>query len=412
MSLCGVSLSGLAASFGTPSTVVEVGEFRQRCGMYRHAFRNIDVAFTGGSLLAHTTASVLVEEGLSLGVYCDAQLATALAAQFPVDQLVVYGDAGRGSLLGRAVSLGVGLVVVDSLADIDRLGRVSRPDCPQRVSMSMATGGAGGVSDLAAHPRRSRGFSIGSDAAQAVRRILTYPGLKLVGVQCRIDSPIGSVPRYVQAAREGLEFAGSVRTEFGIEFSELRLGGGHDAVDEAGDQQVSCEYGAALARRVAQTCLELHLSAPHLAVEPGRPLIGPAALTLCRVVRVHRYDGRTVVEVDDRTMGFAPPAHRDPSGSVHVLSRLSAAADVHVEIVAAGSFRHEGLENVTIHDTLLPADIAEGDLLAVPSTGNALHTARAHRSSRHALVAVSNGRVYSMVPRRRVEPVQPRRAAG
>ena len=152
--------------------------------------------------------------------------------------------------------------------------------------------------------------------------------------------------------------------------------------------------------------------APQVTVEPGRSLAGPATTPLCRVVAVRRSGDRPLVEVDAGANGFASSAHQRATRSVHLLSRLSPAPDVHVEILATGLRGANGTGGVVVHDTLLPADIAEGDLLAVPSTGNAHHSAIAHRLPRPPVVAVADNRGWSLVERRCAGDAQPLRRAG
>jgi diaminopimelate decarboxylase len=190
VSLGGVSLCEVAAQHSTPTVVLDVAEFRERCEDFRRAFRDIDVTFTGGSLLTEGTAAVLQEERLSLGIYCEAQLATAVAVGFPVDRMIVHAAPGRPALIRRAASLGVGQIIIESIDQIDTLTTASRGTRAQQVLVSIRAGTVDGVSDLSTHRRPAHGFCVTSgEAAEAVRRIRTRPGLRLVGVHCRAGSP-------------------------------------------------------------------------------------------------------------------------------------------------------------------------------------------------------------------------------
>ncbi|WP_375478744.1 hypothetical protein [uncultured Jatrophihabitans sp.] len=114
---------------------------------------------------------------------------------------------------------------------------------------------------------------------------------------------------------------------------------------------------------------------------------------------MHRVGELIRVEIDDWATGSTPLERRQESRSAHLLNRLSARPDVHVEVVAADCSDAHGVTRVIVHDTLLPADIAAGDLLAVPGTGNDPHSALAHRIPRPALVAVSEGEAWPLTPR-------------
>ncbi|WP_375503009.1 hypothetical protein [uncultured Jatrophihabitans sp.] len=392
-----MSLRGLAVRRRTPIVVVDMAELHVRCADFRRAFRDIDVVVTGGSLLAEGTAAVVQSEGMSLSVYCEAQLATAEAAGFPVERMVVHAAHGRAAFVRRAASLGVGRVVIDDLAEIEALAGVRPALRPQPVLLSIRTGAVEGVTELSAHRRTTRGLSVASgEAARAVQRILACPGLQLVGVHCRLESTFTTSAPFVEACRQGLDFMIRVRAVHGVALTVLHVGGGHDTVDIPHARSAWCQTAAALRRMVEEVCAEAGLPVPHVSVEPGNTLTQPVSATLCRVTAVHHAGDRTRVAIDIGTTGSVPLDRRHESRSVHLLDRLSAAADLHVAIVAADPSDAHVANQVMVYDALLPADIAAGDLLAVPGVGNDPHSALARRLPRPALVAVAEGRTWPL----------------
>jgi diaminopimelate decarboxylase len=397
----------VATSHGASTVVLDLAELRSRCAGFAHALRDIDVAMTGGSLLAPDTATAASDAGLSLGVYCEAQLTAALAARFPVERMVVHCDAGRTTLTRRAVTLGVGRFVVASSDEIDMLARMSSGARPLQVLVSIRTGAVDGVHDLTRPRGRRHGFTAGTaEADEAVRRVLACPGLRLAGAQCRLDSPFTPTAPYLQACREGLAFLRAVRDVHAVELAEIRIGGGHETLDRHRDDSAPCETSALLHRTVANTCAEIDLTAPRIAVELGDALVGPASVLLSRVHAVDRGDGQVRVHIEGGAAGLVPPAG---GRSAHLLTRLSPAPDVHVEIVASSPGARGGTDTVLVPDAPLPADIAPGDLLALPSTGNAPHSALAHRMPHPALVIVVDGHATALSSPHLAEPAHRRR---
>jgi hypothetical protein len=143
LSVGGPSLVGVAAEHGTPANVLDLAEFRARCATYRSAFDGADVAYAGKALLTRAVARIIDDEGLSLDVCSAGEPALARDVRFPADRVILHGNAKPASLLSRAMALGVGRIVVDSLDEVALLASVAL--APRAAARSVA-----------GHPRRGR----------------------------------------------------------------------------------------------------------------------------------------------------------------------------------------------------------------------------------------------------------------
>jgi diaminopimelate decarboxylase len=114
---------------------------------------------------------------------------------------------------------------------------------------------------------------------------------------------------------------------------------------------------------------------PIVAFEPGRVIVGTAGLTLYTVgttkdVDVAHPGGgeiavRRYVSVDGGMSDNARPALYGADYSARIVSRVSGAAPELVRV--AGKHCESG--DIVVDAEYLPADVAPGDLLAVPVTG-------------------------------------------
>jgi diaminopimelate decarboxylase len=405
LSVGGTSLVGVAAQHGTPAYVLDTAEFRARCAAYRSAFHDAEVAYAGKALLTRAIARMVDEEGLSLDVCSEGELAVAVAERFPADRIILHGNAKPSSLLRRAMPMGVGRIVIDSLDEIETLAAVGFGMGRQRVLLRVTPGVDAHTHDAITTGTEDQkfGLSISSGAAtEAVRRILAVPGLELVGLHCHIGSQITHAAPYEQAARRVLVFRAAIRDEHGLVLPELNLGGGHAIAYHPGDVPLPPgDVAAALRRTVTATCATLRLQAPRLTVEPGRAIAGPSGITLYRVLGVKHTPTRTWVAVDGGISENPRPALYGARYTARLLGRLSPAADGHVTVVG----RHCEAGDVLIEDAFLPADVRYGDLLAVPSTG-AYHYSMASNYNlvpRPPIIAVADGRSWPLVRRETVE---------
>src|SRR5207244_2553988 len=114
-----------------------------------------------------------------------------------------------------------------------------------------------------------------------VRRVLTHPALRLVGLHCHLGSQITRVAPYEEAARGMVGLLAAIRDEHGITLAQLDLGGGFAApeFDLPG-------YANRLRVALHYECGRHRLPWPRVTVEPGRSIVATAGVTLYRVVTV------------------------------------------------------------------------------------------------------------------------------
>jgi diaminopimelate decarboxylase len=405
LSVGGVSLLGVAAQYGTPTYVLDTGEFRARCVAYRSAFHDAEVAYAGKALLTRAVCRIIEQEGLSLDVCSEGELAVAVMAGFPLERVILHGNAKSGSLLRQAMGLGVGRIVVDSLDEIDTLAAIATGRGRQRVLVRVTPGVDAGTHAAISTGTETQkfGLSISSvAAAEAVRRILAVPGLELVGLHCHLGSQITRCEPYEQAARRVIGLLAALRSEHAVTLAELNLGGGHAIAYHPGDVPLAAgEVASTLRRTVHRVCDALRLPLPRLTVEPGRAIAGPAGITLYRVLTVKHTASRTWVAVDGGMSDNPRPALYGARYTARLLGRLSPAADEHVSVVG----RHCEAGDILIEDALLPADVRAGDLLAIPSTGAYHHSMASNYNliPRPPLIALADGQSRTLVRRETVE---------
>lgn len=219
-----------------------------------------------------------------------------------------------------------------------------------------------------AHEDQKFGLSLnGGAAAEAVRRVLGHPGLELRGIHSHIGSQIFDTAGFEVAARRVVGLLAEIRDEHGVELPEIDLGGGLGiAYTSEDDPREPAEIAAALADIVRRECAAANLSAPRLSVEPGRAIVGPTAFTLYEVGTIKPLEGlRTYVSVDGGMSDNIRTALYDAEYSVALVSRASAAEPMLVRVVG----KHCESGDIVVRDAFLPADLAPGDLIAVPATG-------------------------------------------
>ncbi|GAA2265316.1 MULTISPECIES: diaminopimelate decarboxylase [Kitasatospora] len=400
----GLDVRSLAAEFGTPAYVMDEADFRARARAWREAFGDgADVYYAGKAFLSKAVVRWLYEEGLNLDVCSGGELAVALAGGMPGERIALHGNNKSVGELEQAVKAGVGHVVLDSYQEVERLAAVAeRHGTRQPVLIRVTVGVEAHTHEFiaTAHEDQKFGLSLaGGAAAEGVRRVLAQPSLELRGIHSHIGSQIFDTAGFEVAARRVVGLLAEVRDEHGIELPEIDLGGGLGiAYTSEDDPREPAEIAAALAAIVRRECRAVGLEVPRLSVEPGRAIAGPTAFTLYEVGTVKPLEGlRTYVSVDGGMSDNIRTALYDAEYSVALVSRASEAEPMLVRVVG----KHCESGDIVVRDAFLPADLAPGDLLAVPATGAYCRSMASNYN--HALkppvVAVADGSARVIVRR-------------
>ncbi|MGY0003640.1 diaminopimelate decarboxylase [Micromonospora sp. I033] len=403
LSVAGLDVRDLAAEFGTPVYVLDEDDLRSRCREFRAAFPDADVFYAGKAFLCRAVVRMIAEEGLFLDVCTGGELATALSAGMPPERIGFHGNNKSVAELTRAVDAGVGRIIVDSFAEIDRLTALARErGVRPRVLVRVTVGVEAHTHEFiaTAHEDQKFGFSLaGGAAAAAAFKILDEDVLELRGLHSHIGSQIFDASGFEVSARRVLALQAQIRDARGVELPELDLGGGFGiAYTTQDDPAAPHELAKRLRKIVDGECAAEKLAVPHLSIEPGRAIVGPAVFTLYEVGTVKDVDGiRTYVSVDGGMSDNIRTALYDASYSATMANRVSAAEPMLARVVG----KHCESGDIVVKDEFLPADVQPGDLVAVPGTGAYCRSMASNYNHvpRPPVVAVRDGRARLIVRR-------------
>ncbi|HVF06171.1 MAG TPA: diaminopimelate decarboxylase [Frankiaceae bacterium] len=403
LSVGGVAVTDLAAGYGTPLYVLDEADVRERCRAWREAFADADVYYAGKAFLCSAMVRIVAEEGLGLDVCTGGELAVALRGGMPGERIGFHGNNKSVAELRAAVAAGVGRIVVDSFEEIDRVASIAaEAGVRQRVMVRATVGVEAHTHEFiaTAHEDQKFGFSLASGAAaHAVGRVLDAPALELVGVHSHIGSQIFDAAGFEVAAHRVVSLLVRVRDEHGVELPELNLGGGLGIAYVPGDDPIGPKALAQQLRDIVENeCAHAGLRVPRLAVEPGRHIAGPPAITVYEVGTVKDVDRlRTYVSVDGGMSDNIRTALYEAEYTCRIASRESAAPEVAARVVG----KHCETGDVVVRDARLPEDVRPGDLLAVAATGAYCRSMASNYNHvpRPPVVAVRDGRSRVIVRR-------------
>ena len=357
----------LAVRFGTPIVVFDRATFEARARLYSGALAADHIHYAGKSFCCVAICQLVDELGLSLDVCTGGELATALAAGFPTERITFHGNNKSEMELRTANEVGVGRIVVDSFDEIDRLAACG---VETKLMIRVTPGVEAHTHEYVQTGQEDSkfGFTLHDGVAlEAIKRTSEVPGCEFVGLHAHIGSQIFELAAFDLAIDRLAGLAGEAKRAHGAEIRELNVGGGLGIAHTR--DEMTPDPGEAVARMraaVEKSFTREGLSVPDLFVEPGRSIVGPAAVTLYRVGTVKRIPGvRTYVSMDGGMSDNIRPALYGARYEAFLANRMDAPEGPHVTV--AGKHCESG--DILIRDVHLPDDIAVGDLLCVPATG-------------------------------------------
>jgi diaminopimelate decarboxylase len=289
LEFAGIAVADLAAEFGTAAMVVDVSTLRSRAREYVDAMQSrwadSEVYFASKSFPCSAVIRVLGEEGLGCDVASAGELAFALAGGMAPERILLHGNAKTDLDIEAAVEAEIGLIVIDSFDDIDRIERLARE--PQPVLIRINPGVLAPTHEAMATGHVNSKFGIpGGQVDRAIGCVEDSSKMIMRGLHVHIGSQILELEPFVESVKQIASLG---------DFPVYDLGGGlgvRYTMDEP-EGPDPAGYVHAMLEAVRD-----HLSgASTILIEPGRSVVGPAAITMYSVTGVKR-GARTFVSVD------------------------------------------------------------------------------------------------------------------
>jgi diaminopimelate decarboxylase len=435
MTIADVDIPSLVATYGTPVYVVDEADARGRALEIRESFDRefarvggkAKVYYAGKAFLSTEVARWMIEAGLNIDVCSGGELAVVLAAGVRPDRLGMHGNNKSLDEIDRAVSVGVGAIVLDSLVEIERVAAAAqRHGRVQPVRLRINSGVHASTHEYLATAREDQKFGIPlTDAPAAVAQIRTHQSLRFLGLHSHIGSQIFESDGFAEAAHRLFALHAELLKTGPV--PELNLGGGFGIAYTSVDVALSLDD---IAKRFADIALaaatEFGVPIPVVSIEPGRAIIGPSTATIYEVGTVKDVAVtltaqaqapapagaargvaagpatetsaiRKYVSVDGGMSDNIRPALYGADYSVRIASRASDAEPALVRI--AGKHCESG--DIVVYADYLPGDVRPGDLVAVPATGayNWSMASNYNYLGRPPVVAVRDGSAHLLVRR-------------
>jgi diaminopimelate decarboxylase len=398
LSISGCDCVKLAEKYGTPLYVMDETEIRRRCRDIRKnhidKYKGIAV-YASKAFLNKEMCRIIMSEGLGLDVVSGGELYTAHSVDFPMDKVIFHGNNKTIQELEMAVEFGVGRIVVDNFSEIENLNKIAaEKNKVQGVMIRIIPGVDGHTHEYIQTGQTDSkfGFSLHNNVAiDAIDKIIKCQNLNLKGLHAHIGSQLHENLVYKKEIEVLAEFTKQIKDKFGVEFSELNVGGGFGIYYIQEDVHNNISYFTDLINDTVSMEFKRHgLKRPAVIIEPGRWIVGEAGITLYRVGAIKEIKGiRKYVSVDGGMTDNPRPALYSAKYTA-VVANYKDYSETEV-VTIAGSRCESG--DILIKDIKLPK-VESGDIIAVLSTGAYSYSMSSNynRVPKPAVVMVNNGK--------------------
>ena len=413
LSISGISATALAQEFATPAFIMDEADFRARAISWDDALKSAfgenagTVYYAAKAFLCTEVARWIKDIGIGIDVCTGGELAVALAGGVDPAKIELHGNNKSVAEINKAVSVGVGTIVIDSLFEIDRVATAATQHGKvQRVLLRLTPGIEAHTHEsiATAHEDVKFGFSIASGSAwKAIEAVRTHSSIELRGFHAHIGSQILDTDSFEISAERLIALLAKYRDAFGVELPELDLGGGYGIHYVPGDEELAPSVAMqAVASAVIKNCAVHSLNIPKISIEPGRAIVGPTMFTLYEVgtikdVTLENGDNRRYISIDGGMSDNIRPSLYKADYTAVLANRTSTAALLSTRLVG----KHCETGDILIYSIELAGDITPGDLLAIPATGAYGRSMASNYNHvlRPPVIAVKNGKARVIVRR-------------
>ncbi len=412
LTFAGRDTTQLIDEYGSPLYLMDEERIRHNCRVYLDAMKKY---FGDDSLPLYASKAasfkqiyrIMKEEGMGVDVVSSGEIATAMAAEFPMEKVYFHGNNKTDADIEYALKCGIGCFVADSREEIDAIDSLAKESgvCP-KVLIRITPGIDPHTYDEVATGKVDSKFgsAIETGAAEDITSFaLSKKNIDLQGFHCHVGSQVFDSDVYFKTSDVMLKFVADIEKKMGFKIKELNLGGGYGVRYVEDDPTIDIGENIRLvAESVKEKCKALGIDVPAIRMEPGRSIVADAGLTLYTVGSVKKIpEYRNYVSVDGGMTDNPRFALYKSQYTVVLANKMNEKPDMECSVVG----RCCECGDIIQENVKLPSGVARGDVVAVMTTGayNYSMASNYNRIPRPPIVMLAKDREYVAVRRESLE---------
>jgi diaminopimelate decarboxylase len=317
--------------------------------------------------------NLLARLGSGFDIVSLGELERVITAGGDPKKIVFSGVGKREDEILAALKIGIRCFNIEVSGELDRINQLAE----QLGVLAPVSFRVNPDVDAKTHPYISTGLKenkFGIDIQQALleyRRAAAMPHINVIGIDCHIGSQLTETRPFLDALDKILDLVAALEAE-GIKLHHLDLGGGLGICYKDEQPPEPADYIQAVLARLGQSDFEILL-------EPGRAIVGNAGILVTQVEYLKPTANKNFAIVDAAMNDLVRPSLYSAWQNIIPVKLQSNAVETTWDIVGpvceTGDFLGKNR----------PLKIAQGDLLAVRSSGAYGFTMSSNYNSRPRL---------------------------
>lgn len=283
-----VHIRRLVKEFGSPLLILDAERVRVQYRKLRKALPGVDLHYALKPMPHPAVINTVIEEGGYLDLATTGEVHLARRLGVDPGRCIHTHPIKRDQDIRNAVTFGLRTFVADNPDEIRKFARYSdRAELLLRVSFRSP----GAVCDL------SRKFGCDPEDLLSLARLAAEMGVQVRGLSFHVGSQAADSAKHVEALHACVKLMSAARKERLGAFDTLDIGGGFP-IDYAHPVQDIGLFCAPLRSALAKMPKRVRVIA-----EPGRYIVGPAAIGVASVMGRARREGHWWYYLDDGLYG-------------------------------------------------------------------------------------------------------------
>lgn len=283
-----LALREIVRRYGTPTYAFDLRRLRAQVEKLRsHLPPEAEILYSMKANASLGICDVFADCGIGADVASAGELATALAAGFPGNQIFVAGPFKLPETIAQLRETPAAIVSIDSLSDLQQFSEERLPN--SAVLRLRPDFGSCAVVPAGSESR----FGFTSEQLERCRNYLSSCNVNVIGFHVFAGSQILDTGKVNEQLRLAMDLSLRAAEQLGVSPTYINIGGGFGIPYAPNDQQLDLgrvgEELARLAERAAPARIVLEL---------GRFLVAEAGWYLTSVVGHQTFQGRPAVVVD------------------------------------------------------------------------------------------------------------------
>ena len=362
----------LADKYGTPLYVMDEETLRKMAKQYNEAFssyKKFHPLYASKALMTKAIAKIMDSEGFGFDVVSGGELYTVLSVGVNPKKILFNGSNKSVEELEMAIDAGIGHISVDNYLELALLDNILKAkNKTQNILLRITPGIECHTHEYiqTGHLDSKFGFDL-TQLDNAIELIQDeYTSLNLKGLHAHIGSQIFETKVYYDEVQVLCEAFKKIKDKFGIELTEMNLGGGLGVTYIEGDTPPSTyKIAQVILSSLKDGTEKYNITEPSIYIEPGRSIVATAGCTLYTVGSSKQVpNGKKYIAVDGGMADNPRPSMYQAKYSAVIANNVENSDKEKVTI--AGRFCESG--DILIKDIELPKT-NEGDILCVFNTG-------------------------------------------